>query len=44
MSRCCRIWASSTIEARTGMGKKVIANIAAFVEGRPLPDAIQPSP
>jgi glyoxylate reductase len=35
---------SSTIEARTGMGKKVIANIAAFVDGRPLPDAIQPSP
>jgi glyoxylate reductase len=35
---------SSTIEARTGMGKKVIANIAAFVEGRPLPDLVQPSP
>jgi glyoxylate reductase len=31
---------SSTIEARTGMGKKVIANIAAFVEGRPLPDRV----
>jgi glyoxylate reductase len=33
---------SSTIEARTGMGKKVIANIAAFVEGRPLPDRVTP--
>jgi glyoxylate reductase len=31
---------SSTIEARTGMGKKVIANIAAHVEGRPLPDRV----
>jgi len=31
---------SSTIEARTGMGKKVIANIAANVDGRPLPDRV----
>jgi glyoxylate reductase len=34
---------SSTIEARTGMGNKVIANIAAFVEGHPLPDRINPA-
>jgi glyoxylate reductase len=33
---------SSTIEARTGMGKKVIANIAAFTEGKPLPDRVSP--
>jgi len=33
---------SSTIEARTGMGKKVIANIAAHLEGRPLPDRVSP--
>jgi glyoxylate reductase len=33
---------SSTIEARTGMGKKVIANIAAYLEGRPLPDRVNP--
>ena len=33
---------SSTIEARTGMGKKVIANIAAHLEGRPLPDRVNP--
>ena len=33
---------SSTIEARTGMGKKVIANIAAFVAGHPLPDRVTP--
>ena len=33
---------SSTIEARTGMGKKVIANIIAFTEGRPLPDGVTP--
>jgi glyoxylate reductase len=33
---------SSTIEARTGMGKKVIANIGAFVEGKPLPDRVSP--
>jgi glyoxylate reductase len=33
---------SSTIEARTGMGKKVIANIAAFVEGQRLPDPVTP--
>jgi glyoxylate reductase len=33
---------SSTIEARTGMGKKVIANIAAFLDGRPLPDRVTP--
>ncbi len=31
---------SSTIEARTGMGKKVIANIGAFVAGEPLPDRV----
>ena len=31
---------SSTIEARTGMGNKVIANIAAFVEGCALPDRV----
>jgi glyoxylate reductase len=31
---------SSTIEARTGMGNKVIANIAAFVEGHPLQDLV----
>ena len=33
---------SSTIEARMGMGKKVIANIAAFATGRALPDPITP--
>jgi glyoxylate reductase len=33
---------SSTIEARTGMGKKVIANIAAYLEGRALPDRVNP--
>jgi glyoxylate reductase len=33
---------SSTIEARTGMGRKVIANIAAFAAGLPLPDRIAP--
>jgi glyoxylate reductase len=33
---------SSTIEARTGMGNKVIANIAAFVDGKPLPDRVTP--
>ena len=31
---------SSTIEARTGMGHKVIANIAAFIAGEPLPDRV----
>ncbi len=31
---------SSTIEARTGMGKKVIANIRAFIAGEPLPDRV----
>ena len=31
---------SSTIEARTGMGDKVIANIEAFVHGRALPDPV----
>lgn len=31
---------SSTIEARTGMGNKVIANISAFVAGEPLPDRV----
>jgi glyoxylate reductase len=33
---------SSTIEARTGMGNKVIANIVAFVDGGPLPDRVTP--
>lgn len=33
---------SSTIEARTGMGEKVIANIEALVHGRPLPDPVAP--
>ena len=33
---------SSTIEARTGMGRKVIANIAAFAEGKALPDRVSP--
>ena len=31
---------SSTIEARTGMGQKVIANIRALVAGGPLPDRV----
>lgn len=31
---------SSTIEARTGMGNKVIANIRAFIAGEPLPDKV----
>jgi len=31
---------SSTIEARTGMGNKVIANIRAFIAGEPLPDRV----
>jgi glyoxylate reductase len=31
---------SSTIEARTGMGNKVIANIEAYVAGLPLPDPV----
>jgi glyoxylate reductase len=31
---------SSTIEARTGMGNKVIANIRAFIAGDPLPDRV----
>ena len=31
---------SSTIEARTGMGQKVIANIRAFVAGEALPDRV----
>ncbi len=31
---------SSTIEARTGMGDKVIANIEAYAAGRPLPDPV----
>jgi glyoxylate reductase len=34
---------SSTIEARTGMGEKVIANIEAFLAGRPLPDPVRAS-
>jgi glyoxylate reductase len=31
---------SSTIEARTGMGEKVIANIEAYLAGRALPDPV----
>jgi glyoxylate reductase len=31
---------SSTIEARTGMGEKVIANIVAFTRGEKLPDLV----
>ena len=31
---------SSTIEARTGMGRKVIENIRAFVAGEALPDSV----
>ncbi len=31
---------SSTIEARTGMGEKVIVNISAFVDGRAPPDRV----
>jgi glyoxylate reductase len=31
---------SSTMEARTGMGKKVIANIQAFAGGGKLPDQV----
>jgi glyoxylate reductase len=31
---------SSTIEARTGMGEKVIANILAFTRGEKLPDLV----
>ena len=31
---------SSTIEARTGMGDKVIANIRAILAGEPLPDRV----
>jgi glyoxylate reductase len=31
---------SSTIEARTGMGEKVIANILAFTGGQKLPDLV----
>jgi glyoxylate reductase len=31
---------SATVEARNAMGEKVIANILAFAEGRPLPDLV----
>ncbi|MEA3064603.1 MAG: glyoxylate reductase [Sphingomonadales bacterium] len=31
---------SATLESRTAMGEKVLANIAAFAEGRELPDRI----
>ena len=31
---------SGTIETRTAMGDKVIDNILALIEGRPLPDAV----
>jgi glyoxylate reductase len=31
---------SATIEARTAMGEKVVSNILAFAEGRPLPDRV----
>ncbi|HEY0044429.1 MAG TPA: D-glycerate dehydrogenase [Allosphingosinicella sp.] len=31
---------SATVEARTAMGEKVVSNILAFAEGRPLPDRV----
>ncbi len=31
---------SATVESRTAMGEKVLANIAAFAEGRQLPDRV----
>ncbi len=31
---------SATLETRTAMGEKVVANILAWVEGRPLPDRV----
>jgi glyoxylate reductase len=31
---------SATLESRTAMGEKVLANIAAFAEGRELPDRV----
>jgi glyoxylate reductase len=31
---------SATVETRVAMGEKVIANILAFAEGRPLPDVV----
>lgn len=31
---------SATVESRTAMGEKVLANIAAFAEGRELPDRV----
>jgi glyoxylate reductase len=31
---------SATVESRNAMGEKVIANILAFAEGRPLPDLV----
>jgi lactate dehydrogenase-like 2-hydroxyacid dehydrogenase len=31
---------SSTVEARTGMGRKVIANIRALAAGEELPDRV----
>jgi glyoxylate reductase len=31
---------SATLESRTAMGEKMLANIAAFAEGRPLPDRV----
>jgi glyoxylate reductase len=34
---------SSTIEARTGMGEKVIANIEAYLAGRALQDPVRPT-
>jgi len=31
---------SGTLEARTDMGMKVVANIEAFAQGRSLPDRV----
>jgi glyoxylate reductase len=31
---------SATLESRTAMGEKVLANITAFAEGRELPDRV----
>jgi glyoxylate reductase len=33
---------SGTVEARTAMGMKVVANIQAFANGRELPDRVGP--
>ena len=34
---------SATVETRTAMGLRAAANIEAFADGRPLPDAVQPA-